>query len=156
MHSIHRPTIRVSFRVARPARRRASRSASFLCETRTCFTAYIPQRDRTCRRDATQRNARLLSRKTLNHRRPVAIFQSCPSRAALITTRDRGGFVSCASSDNNGNKEVEGVDFNLYHGRGYRAFVIVALGNHSIIFLGRCRDLTNPRGKRKREATTSR
>lgn len=72
------------------------------------------------------------SRKTLNHRRPVAIFQSCLCRVALITS----GFVLCASGDNNENKEVEGVDFNLYANTGAtKPLLIVVLGSYSIISL---------------------
>lgn len=123
MHSTHRSMIRVSFRVA-ASRRDAGRCANVSVRTRTCFTAYIPQ-DRIHRHDT-----RLVSRKTLNHRRPVAIFQSCLCRVALITS----GFVPCASGDNNENKEVEGVDFNLYANTGAtKPLLIVALGSYSII-----------------------
>ena len=60
----------------------------------------------------------------------MAIFQSCLCRVALITS----GFVPCASGDNNENKEVEGVDFNLYANTGAtKPLLIVALGSYSII-----------------------
>lgn len=115
--------IRVSFRVA------ASRCRA-LCE-RFCANAHL-FRDVYSSRPYTSTRYPAWSRKTLNHRRPVAIFQSCLCRVALITS----GFVLCASGDNNENKEVEGVDFNLYANTGAtKPLLIVVLGSYSIISL---------------------
>jgi len=115
MHSTHRSMIRVSFRVAASWRRA-------LCE-RAPVSRYIFLKN-------IYVDTIPVSRKTLNHRRPVAIFQSCLCRVALITS----DFVPCASGDNNENKEVEGVDFNLYANTGAtKPLLIVALGSYSII-----------------------
>ncbi|TGZ51858.1 Uncharacterized protein DBV15_08736 [Temnothorax longispinosus] len=62
----------------------------------------------------------------------TARVNRCLCRVALITS----GFVLCASGDNNENKEVEGVDFNLYANTGAtKPLLIVALGSYSIISL---------------------
>lgn len=62
--------------------------------------------------------------------------------------------MPCTSGDNNENKEVEGVDFNLYADTGLPSLVIVALGSYSIISQAirssrRSQAPSNPRGNRR-------